>query len=476
MNVDYVKNTKSNKHITHLGIYFIGALLLNGLSFLTTPIYTRILPIDDFGVVTIFRTWVMFFSTFIGLQVVGSIATARVHKSEKDFEVYMKNITMLSLFGFLILSLIVILFKFQIGKILNLDSTLVFHLLIQSYGTACVNLFTVYTIQTRKPKQNVIFSILFAFFSTLISIMIILSLSNDMYMGKIYGYTIAYTIIIIFVLFRFLLITGKFRISDWKYSLLLGTPLILHLMSNILISQSDRIFLERIIGQTAVAIYSVSYTIATIGLILSEITNKIWSPWYLDQTKAGETKKINSVSLLYVKLISIIFISLSLVSNEILVLMAPIEYQSGISSLLIIVFAIFFQFLYRFPLGFEQYCKNMKWVALNTLIATGVNISINFILISRIGILGAAISTLVSYIILFLLHEFVARNIIKGYNIEFRNYIFGIFGVGSIAILSYIFINLWPVRYFCLVLIWCISIYHFLKNKKNSSRGGFIND
>ncbi len=466
--MELIRNYLSkNKLASAFIIYLIGTVLLKGIGFITTPIFTRMLSTSGYGIVSVFRTWVTFFAVFIGLQVSGSIAIARIHKKAEQFDSYMKSIVVLSLVTATIISIVGYLFKYRLHLLLEIDEDLIPHLLVQAYGAACATLYVVYTIQTKQPKRNVIFSAIFTITTVVLSILLILNFKEDKYLGRIYGSTIIYITVIFFVLYEFVF-KQKTRVffSDWKYSIALGAPLIIHLLSNIIIGQSDRLFLKDLIGYEAAAIYSVAYTIGTIGMMIAEVGNNVWSPWYLDNTKASNGKEINDAAKKYVLALSGVFIIVMLVSPEIIKIMAPKEYWIGINSLIIITAGVYFQFLYRFPLAYEQFSRNLKWVAVCTISSALINMLLNYILIDLIGMIGAAIATFISYAILFGMHETVARKIIKGYNISMTTYLPGIVVCMIFAVIAYLTIDYWYLRYAILILMASSILILYLKKNK----------
>ena len=47
--------------------YLIGSLFNKGIGFITVPIFTRILTLSDYGIVTTYNSWVSIISMFISL-------------------------------------------------------------------------------------------------------------------------------------------------------------------------------------------------------------------------------------------------------------------------------------------------------------------------------------------------------------------------------------------------------------------------
>ncbi|MGO1759931.1 MAG: lipopolysaccharide biosynthesis protein [Mammaliicoccus vitulinus] len=468
---------KKNYLASSFLIYLIGTFFLKGISIFTTPVFTRVLSVEGFGIASIFRVWVNFFAVFIGLQVSGSIATARIHLEAKHFEGYMRNITLLSLVGAVTIGVIGFLFRFALSSIIQVDVKLLPHLFLQAYGVACASLYSTYTIQVKKPKQNVVFSIVISVINIVLSLTFVLSFSHEKFLGKIYGPTFIYVLVIIFVLNKFTIgkksvVNSGTSLSDWKYALLLSTPLIIHLLSNIVVGQSDRIFLAKLLNEEAAAIYSVAYSVGTLGMMVAEVSNKVWSPWYLDNTKVSNHKIINRVVQKYILLMSFVFVGVMLIAPEIIMIMAPKEYSSGVSSLIIITASVFFQFLYRFPLAYEQYSRNLRWVAFSTVTSALINIGLNYTLINALGLIGAALATFISYVILFTMHEFAARIVISDYNIKFKSYIGGITTCIIFGVIAYFTIDYWMIRYGIILIGTIIFILYIFVSKDNKYERG----
>tara|TARA_B110000503_G_scaffold138547_1_gene224960 strand:- start:7605 stop:9020 length:1416 start_codon:yes stop_codon:yes gene_type:complete len=461
-----IKIFKENKIVGAFSIYLIGSFLLKGVSFITTPIFTRVLSADEYGIITIFLTWVSFFAVFVGFQISGSIATAYVHKGKENFMKYMKSIVILSIVAASVIAIISFVFKDYLGYLLQLEANLIPHLILQAYGISCATVYSIYTIQTKKPKENVLFSVIVTLAVVAISLVLIINFEEDKYMGRIYAGSLIYLFVIFFVVRDFVFKEkSKIEISDWVYSIKFGSPLIIHLLANIIIGQSDRLYLKSYIGLEAAAIYSVCYNISIIGMIFAEVGNKVWSPWYLENTKHKNDTKVNTVAKKFAILISIVFGLVMFVSPEVLIFMAPKEYWVGKSTLLIITASIYFQFLYRFPLAYEQFSKNMNWVAISTISVGLLNLLLNYFFVDYFGLVGAAVATYISYLVLFVMHEFVARKIIKGYNIEFSSYIVGISVVTVFSLITYLLLDFWMIRYAILMFVLLIIAYMVLVKK-----------
>ena len=77
----------------------------------------------------------------------------------------------------------------------------------------------------------------------------------------------------------------------WKYALLINLPLVPHFLSQVILNHSDRIMIQKMVGESAAGVYSLAYSMA---MILSMINTSILQairPWVFQRIKAGEKKK-----------------------------------------------------------------------------------------------------------------------------------------------------------------------------------------
>lgn len=88
----------------------LSQLILNGTNFVLIMIFTRFLSTSDYGIVSIFQAYALFFAIIVGLNVQGSIGTAFVHIGEKERNDYLSSIMLLAVIFFGIIIVISIIF------------------------------------------------------------------------------------------------------------------------------------------------------------------------------------------------------------------------------------------------------------------------------------------------------------------------------------------------------------------------------
>lgn len=154
------------------------------------------------------------------------------------------------------------------------------------------------------------------------------------------------------------------------------------------------------------------------------------------------------------------------VSPEFIKIFADSNYWGGMNLIPLIVLAVFFTFLYSFAVNYELYYKRTKWIAVGTSASALSNIVLNAILIPKFELIGAAVATLLSYLLLFIFHQLCAFTM-KTDTIYPYKFSFFIKRIGVILIASAIF-------YFtkdAVIARWLIAVivgvYLLLTIKKN---------
>ena len=77
-------------------IMMIGTLLINGVSLITAPIFTRIMSTADFGIFSVFSSWVSIFSIVFGGQTYGTLNNAKIEYSNEEYPNYCFNAFLIS--------------------------------------------------------------------------------------------------------------------------------------------------------------------------------------------------------------------------------------------------------------------------------------------------------------------------------------------------------------------------------------------
>ena len=193
-----------------------------------------------------------------------------------------------------------------------------------------------------------------------------------------------------------------YSFSLLKNSLKYGLPLIGVELSHLILSFGDRYIIQYYLGATSLGIYSAGYGLATYGaeFVTLPVRDAI-IPIYMDiYAKRGdkETRVFLGKALRYFSVLAIpVIFGFTAISSELIVLLASSKYAQ---SYMVVPYVIGGIILYGtwpfFGAGILLHKRTSIMTGL-VIISSMLNIILNFVLVPRINIIGAAIATLISY-------------------------------------------------------------------------------
>ena len=390
--------------------YFIGNIFNKGIAFLTVPIFTRILSTSDYGVVTTYNSWIGILSMILGFAIHMSVRMAVVDYKEK-LDDFMSSIILFTT----LTSLVITGFTVGVIKLFNLGGNilLVVICMLQAYAAATIEDYSTYLMMKYQYKSRTALMILPNLLSVILSIVVIkFVLESNLYMGRIVPtalITFTFGIGIALVVLR----KGKIRIEKEyiKYAMTISAPLILHGIALNILSQSDRIMITSLADSSQTGIYSLIYNFSMIATVITTTLEGVWVPWFINKLKDERRDRINTIAKDYIHLMTYAMIALTLVAPEIVKIIANKSYWEGISIIPPVILANYIIFAYSLYVNIEHFHKKTLYITLNTIIAAVSNIILNFIFIPKYGYVAAAYTTLVSYLISFILHARYAKKL-----------------------------------------------------------------
>ena len=293
-------------------------------------------------------------------------------------------------------------------------------------------------------------------------------MNSEKYLGRIYGGAIA-TVVIGVILYIRIILKGKKLISleYWKFSLPIAIPLIFHNLSHLVLNQADKVMLQKYTNDDIVGIYGYTYTIGALINTIQIALNSAWMPWYFEKLNENSKKEIKEVAAIYIGIFTVLTSMFILGSPEIIKILSPKSYWSGIALLPIIIVGYYFVFLYTFPSNYQFYMKKTKFIATGTIIAAIINVIINYIYIPKIGMYAAALSTLIAYVVLFGMHFIIVKFKFKHSDFPFLYNVYGILAIIIITFIFYAFLDNLFVRWGVILLIMCACIYYVFRYLKS---------
>jgi len=441
--------------------YLIGGFFNKGMAFFTVPIFTRLLSTSDYGIVTTYNSWITILAMVVGFALHTGIRIAFVdYKNEmKDF---MATTTTFTLLSGLVLSIIILMVcRFMPTPI---SSTLILLCLLQSISSSLIEDFSMYLMMQYRYKFRTALMVLPNLISVIISVLFIkFVLTDHLYFGKIVPTAV---ITVLFGIVICVLVYSKskclYNKEYLKYALSFSAPLIFHGIALNILSQSDRTMITWLADSSKTGIYSLIYNFSMISTVIITSLDGIWVPWFYKQLQQKNFKDVNTIAKDYINLMTYCLIGVIMVGPEIVKILASSNYWDGIKIIPPVVISNFVIFAYTLYVNIEHYHKKTRGITLNTVIAAVINITLNYLLIPKLGYSAAAFTTLISYLIALLLHAHKSK-ILEPELYPISYFIWPLFEICIATLFFYVFIDYLIIRW-ALTLVYLIIV--FVKNRK----------
>ncbi len=444
--------------------FLLCAFLQKGISFITTPIFTRMLSTDEYGQYNVFNSWMGIISVIVTLNLSSGVYVQGLVKFEGKRKQYTSTLQGLT-FSLVCLWLCIYLaFHDFWNELFSLTTTQMLLMFAIIWTTAVVAFWSGEQRVDFKYKKLVAITAAVSILRPTFSI-ILIRFSDDKVTARILGIAII-DILLYTGLFIAQMKRGKkfFSKESWKYVLAFNLPLIPHYLSNSLLNSSDRIMINNMIGSSEAGIYSLAYSVSMIMSIFNQALTQTIEPWLYKKMKENRLQEIQAVAYPSFIIIAIVNILLMAFAPEIVAIFAPPDYYDAIYVIPPVAMSVYFIFIYSFFSTFEFYYEKTKYITIATLSSAVLNILLNFVFIKLFGYYAAGYTTLICFILYAGFHYIFMNKLIKEetgsnqkvYNIKYILLISGMFmGLGFLMLFTY---NYPLLRYLLILAIIIVLI------------------
>jgi len=439
---------------------FVSTALSSGIAFITMPLFTRMLGAEQYGLFSVYNSWLLIFTCIMGLNVGAGIGTGYYQFSDKYFRFRSSTLVEGTVISMAMIAIMLVLYP-VLHKVFSYPFLIFVFLLLQSFSQFVLNLGSLTWTFEKKAATNLIVSLCSVLLTTGASIGLLYKWNNDnpLYYARVIGVAVPTVLVGLVV---WILLFAKhpcgYDAEYWRFSFFFGLPMVFHQLSHQVLGQSDRVMMQMMeINGQEIGVYSFYYSLTAVLTTVLLALNASWCPFLYDGLKARDYDKLNRKVRNYVKVFTVIVIVFLMLCREAAMFFANEEYWLGMPLVPILVLAVYCTFIYQFAVNFEFFLAKPKFVAIGTAIAGVWNIILNILFIPQWGMYGAAIATLISYVILAVIHFMLVRLWkYDKYPLSYSSVMIGLAAV-IIACIGYDLLDgLWYIRWGIGI---CISIY-----------------
>jgi len=391
-------NKKYKVLIKDTFVFALGSFGSKFLLFLMVPLYTNYMSTEEYGTADLVFTIAQFLIPFFSLVIFDAVIRFGLSKDEKPEDVLLVG---LIIFGIASAASIITAPLIGLYKpIAEWKWYLAFYVIFNIANSIELNYLKV-------KNQNKTYALLSVLQT---GIMAGLNVWFLVYMHTgVQGYLMAYIIANVTIDVVAFIAGGMFgdlRKASLKHELfkemvIYSTPLILNNVSWWVIHSSDKVMVEAIVGTVALGIYTVAAKIPSLINVFVTIFQQAWGISSVREIEStNDTSFYSSVFKVYSLLTSVACIFFVSIIKIFMQYYVGDEFQDAwryVPLLLVsAVFAAVSSFYGSLYGALKKSVNNM----VTTAIAAVINIVVNFIFIPTVGIWGAVIGTVVSYVVI----------------------------------------------------------------------------
>lgn len=391
-------------------------LLARGISFLVAPIYTRLMPAEEYGKYAVYTSWYSIISIFSLLSLNSQVYYKGITKYQDDMEGYTSSLVGLSWAATAIVFIILGGVRFLgEGTLFNISNSAFVVMIVESVFTGPQ---LIWMSRKRYDYDYKPMVALVCISTLVVPIVAIPAINFSSNKGDMAIISRVITLMLFYLVPTVALIRKNQKIYDWnywKYALRFTLPLIPHQLSCILLAQSDRIMIDKLCGGAEAAIYSVATSISSISLLFSTCLFEVFSPWFYKKMKDNGVKNIRRIVQYLLIIVAVVNLSVAFFSPDIIRLLFPKNYAEAIPLLPILVTSNYFIFCYQILMQVEYYYEETRIIMITSVIIAIMNIVLNIYFIKIFGYTVAAFTTLFCYMVYVICHFFLVRRVCKIY-------------------------------------------------------------
>lgn len=424
------------------GIWFaIADFSQRGVQLITTPIFTRLLSKEQYGITSTFVAWqnVMILLVTLSLQK----AMFNLFKNDRDYNKIGSSLSSLSMYISIFWGSIGILFSNYLSRIMGISQVLVVFMCISFAPQAIFNCWIVLKKYCYDYKPCLFQSFISTICTSVISIIFVVFVSATAESKIIPTIVISFAISVVLYISLLKKDSTVYDKNIWKFSLSFCIPLLPHYLSEFILQSSDKLMINQMCGSEDVAIYSIAYTVGSLITVIISVINNTVIPYRYQKLNEKEYDKLAKITDQVLIFVGGCLFLIMLFAPEIIFVFGGNQYKNAVVLIYPICIGVFFNYIFQLFSSIQEYFEKKKMIAIASVLCAICNIVLNLIFIPIYGFGAAAYTTMVSYLLFSVLHYFFYR---KTCRIELGN--IKIYKIGNIFGISFVIVLLGIISYF----------------------------
>lgn len=428
--------------------YVVSSGIARAIGALSTPIFTRLLTPNEYGLYPLYNTWIGVLSVLVTLELTGNAIYRGFQKYEDKRGVFLS--AALGLLGTIFFAFCALYFAFYgiLKRFIGLDPRISIFMLAQIFASAVISLYLAKARFEYKYKAVAALNLLSAIVIPFSAVLIIL-LSNVRAEARIYASSATTLLIAIPIAVLILRQSEKLYSGEmWRYMLRRSIPLLPHYLATALILKAIEISINRSHSTEALGQYSIAMSV---GMILTVVTGGILSalsPWIIRKLREGAIDKVRDFLLPVTRALSLLALLILAFAPEILSFLAAEGFREALPAVYPLEIAVIFSFLSSAVMSGCTYYERGGIASVPSLVSALTSVLLSLFILPRVDYRLASFIALTSYFILFLFTTLVFKKLSGEYPLNFKKCAIPLLLALSYAVLLFVFRDILLSRIF----------------------------
>ena len=426
--------------------YTLTGALERGVGFVFTPIYTRILTPEEYGLYPLYVSWMGIATVIVTLELTGSTVYRGLSSSEGGEKKFISSLTGLYLTCAVITCGVILSFGRAVRGITGLNTTLLVFLLLQTVLNGVIGIYFAKCRYEYKYKTASLINLANAILSPPLSLLIIRFTDYKAEARIIAPLVIGIAISIPIIIKTFVGGRTFFDGGVWKGQLGAVIPLLPHFLATTVTVQSSKLAIAYFFGEDALARYSLVFSFGFIFTVMTVGINSGLTPWINRKLSHGEKKRVGEMCEELFSLFSILSVMAIAFVPEGLSILAPHEYLDALPAVYPIAISVIISFLTTVFYTVTVYFGKGHLVTLTSILSMLVTLILHLTVTPRFGYVGAGVVACAAGVVNVLSYTVIIGGVLKKRIFSLKKLLAPILFSIAFSYLLYLFRASWPSR------------------------------
>ena len=390
--------------------YVISTFLVKGLSFITTPIFSRLLSHEAYGEFSNFASWQAILLIITSAEMQNTVARA-YYDYKEDFDGYVSSVTIFSCGFTMLFYILFLLCGDWIYNIVSIPKEFVHILFFMLMFQACKQIYMARERTLYRYKSVAAISVVNLLVPTLIAVVLVLLAQEPQRLAaRIYGFYVPSALIGVGCAAVMLWRGRSFSWKHCKYAIVLSIPLMMHYLTAQLLTSSNTVVTKLVLGAEAVSYVSIASSTNHILTILLQAVSGAVTTWLMDNMEQQNTKMARKGTLLYVAGIAVVSIGVMLLAPELIWLLGSSKYADSVMLMPGMVTAVFVQSVTTILTIMLTFRKKVVKTAVFTGVVSVLGVAAKYFLLPHFGVQILPVVNIAAFGTLLVINYFLVRS------------------------------------------------------------------